>query len=94
MSSCLLCSEYVAQRSRLLGLSRVAVVLLTTLGTVALGTMAAPVLNAQIIEPSSSDLLEDRFEKLVPKQVRSEADEDQLMAAALFAHGRMLVQRE
>ena len=81
MSSCLLCSECVPQRPRLLGLSRFAVVLLTILAV-----MTATTLMAQVIGPSSSDLLEDRIEKLVPKQARSEADEDQLMAEALFAH--------
>ncbi|HKD38258.1 MAG TPA: tetratricopeptide repeat protein, partial [Pirellulales bacterium] len=39
-------------------------------------------------------MLDDRPERLVPKQTRSEDDQDRLQAAAMFAAGRTLEQRE
>ena len=39
-------------------------------------------------------LLEDPLEPLTPKRPRSEAEQDRITALALYAHGRVLLQRE
>jgi tetratricopeptide (TPR) repeat protein len=44
--------------------------------------------------PTSSDLLEDHPEKLVPKKERTAEDQDRILAETLFTHGRMLLQRD
>ncbi len=50
----------------------------------------APKIEPPRLEPSQ---LEDFPTPLVPRQARTQAEEDRVTASALFAHGRMLVQR-
>jgi tetratricopeptide (TPR) repeat protein len=50
--------------------------------------------GAAVAKPRSSDAPDDRPERLVPKQSRSEEERDRLEAAAMFAAGRTLEQRE
>lgn len=50
--------------------------------------------NTALTKPRGPDVFEDRPERLVPKQTRSEEEQDRLEAAAMFAAGRTLEQRE
>jgi tetratricopeptide (TPR) repeat protein len=51
---------------------------------------AAPKFEPPRLDPSQ---LDDFPTPLVPRQARTQAEEDRVTASALFAHGRMLVQR-
>lgn len=64
---------------------------------VGIGFVAAPLganaQDAQPAQPPAGLQLEDPLQPFVPREKRSEAEEDRLQAAALFAAGRMLEQK-
>ena len=68
--------------------SAVAVAILTAVALAPCGPLAA----ATALSPAQQ--FEDRPEPLIPAHPRTEADEDRLEAAAMFASGRMLEQRQ
>jgi tetratricopeptide (TPR) repeat protein len=58
------------------------------------GLLLLGISGTAVAKPRSTDALDDRPERLVPKQSRSEEERDRLEAAAMFAAGRTLEQRE